>query len=148
VPSVELRDVERTDLDTLYEHQLDPEASVMAGFPSRDHDAFMSHYEGIMADPNLVLLAIVADGDLAGSLACFPDVGKRAIGYWIGRSFWGRGIATEALRVFLRDFPERPLYAWVFETNVASVRVLEKCGFEPADDAAVEPGELLFRLDD
>jgi RimJ/RimL family protein N-acetyltransferase len=147
MPGVELRAIERDDLETLYEHQLDPEASAMAGFPSRDHDAFMSHWAGIMADPNLVVRAIVADGDLAGSLALFPDGGKRAVGYWIGREFWGRGIATDALRLFLAGFAERPLYAWVIATNAASIRVLEKCGFRPTDDAAAEPGELLFRLD-
>ena len=147
MPNVELRAVERDDLEALYEHQLDPEAATMAGFPSRDHDAFMSHWAGILADPNLLALAIVADGELAGSLAVFPDVGKRAVGYWIGREFWGQGIATDALELFLEGFGERPLYAWVIATNVASIRVLEKCGFLPADDAAVEPGELLFRLD-
>ena len=147
MPRVALRDVENDDLLTLYEHQLDREASVMAGFPSRDHDAFMSHYAGILADPNLILLAIVADGELAGSLGVFPDVGKRAVGYWIGREFWGRGIATDALRLFLARDAERPLHAWVKDTNAASIRVLEKCGFRPADDAAIEPGELLFRLD-
>jgi RimJ/RimL family protein N-acetyltransferase len=144
---VELRAVEPADLETLYEHQLDPEAAAMAGFPSRERDAFMSHMSGIIADPTLILLAIVADGELAGSLAVFPDVGKRAVGYWIGREFWGRGIATGALRRFLAEDAERPLHAWVIESNVASIRVLEKCGFRPADDAAVEPGELLFRLD-
>jgi RimJ/RimL family protein N-acetyltransferase len=147
MPGVELRAVDRDDLETLYEHQLDPEAATMAGFPSRDHDAFMSHWAGIMADPNVLVRAIVADGDLAGSLAVFPDVGKRAVGYWIGRRFWGRGIATDALRLFLAGFGERPLYAWVIATNAASIRVLEKCGFRPADDAAIESGELLFRLD-
>lgn len=147
MPGVELRVVDRDDLETLYEHQLDPEAATMAGFPSRDHDAFMSHWAGIMADPNLLAYAIVADGELTGSLAVFPDVGKRAVGYWIGREFWGRGIATDALRLFLAAFAERPLYAWVIATNTASIRVLEKCGFLPADDAKVEPGELLFRLD-
>jgi RimJ/RimL family protein N-acetyltransferase len=147
MPEVALRAVEEHDLETLYKHQLDPEAAAMAGFRSRDRDAFTSHYAGILADPDLILLAIVADGELAGSLAVFPDVGKRAVGYWIGREFWGQGIATEALRLFLEDFPERPLYAWLIGTNIASIRVLEKCGFRPADDAAVEPGELLFRLD-
>ncbi len=119
----------------------------MAGFPSRDHDAFMSHWAGILADPNLLALAIVSDGELVGNLGVFPDVGKRAIGYWIGREYWGRGIATDAVRLFLTGYPERPLYAWVIATNAASIRVLEKCGFQPADDADVEPGEVLFRLD-
>jgi RimJ/RimL family protein N-acetyltransferase len=49
--------------------------------------------------------------------------------YWIGRSFWGKGIATSALRAFLTVDPARPLHARVASDNVASRRVLEKCGF-------------------
>jgi RimJ/RimL family protein N-acetyltransferase len=144
---VELRGVERADFETLFQHQLDPEAATMAGFPSRDRAAFDQHWDNILVDPDVVLRSIVADGELVGSLAVFPDVGKRAVGYWLGREHWGRGIATEALRQFLGEYEERPLYAWVLKTNAASVRVLEKAGFHPADDAEIEPGELLFRLD-
>ena len=55
------------------------------------------------------------------------------IGYWLGEPFWGRGIATEALRLatqyaFTRDELVR-LQAWVYEWNPASARVLEKAGY-------------------
>jgi RimJ/RimL family protein N-acetyltransferase len=54
---------------------------------------------------------------------------RRARGtYWIGRSFWGKGIATGAFGAFLAVDPSRPLQPRVYE-NVASRRVLEKCGF-------------------
>jgi RimJ/RimL family protein N-acetyltransferase len=144
---VELRPVEDGDLETLYEHQLDEQAAAMAGFPSRGRDAFIAHWDRIRADPACLTLSIVAGGELAGNLGCFPDAGKRAVGYWIGKEFWGRGIATAALRSFLDGYAERPLHAWVLKTNAASRRVLEKCGFEPADDAKVDPGEALYRLD-
>src|SRR4029453_1988037 len=49
--------------------------------------------------------------------------------YWIGREFWGRGIATQALAVLLSAVKTRPLYARAAKDNVASLRVLEKCGF-------------------
>src|SRR6476661_6764681 len=56
------------------------------------------------------------------------------IGYWLGQEYWGRGIATEAVRaitsyVFSGHHEIRRLYARVFEWNVASMRVLEKCGY-------------------
>jgi RimJ/RimL family protein N-acetyltransferase len=40
-----------------------------------------------------------------------------------------KGIATAALRKFLLVVQERPLYAWVAQSNAASICVLEKAGF-------------------
>ena len=91
VVEVELREVEDGDLEILYEHQLDEQAAAMAGFPSRGRNAFVAHWDRIRADPGVVTRSIVAGGELAGNLAVFPDVGKRAVGYWIGREFWGAG---------------------------------------------------------
>ena len=134
VVEVELREVEDGDLETLYEHQLDEQAANMAGFPSRGRDAFIAHWERIRADPECITLSIVADGALAGNLGCFPDVGKRAVGYWIGKEFWGKGIATAAGHALIdhlrADARFVRLEAPVFEWNPASMRVLEKLGFE------------------
>jgi RimJ/RimL family protein N-acetyltransferase len=55
--------------------------------------------------------------------------GKPQVTYWLGKAFWGNGIATLALTEFLRIFNTRPLYASVAKDNAASIRVLEKCGF-------------------
>jgi RimJ/RimL family protein N-acetyltransferase len=69
------------------------------------------------------------------------------VGYWVGREFWGRGIATRALAAFLDEVSERPIYAGVADTNLASIRVLEKCGFTVAESNAEEhPGEVLMLL--
>lgn len=56
------------------------------------------------------------------------------IGYWIGEPYWGKGYATEAVKLLL-DYAFQKLdvlrvYASVFEYNIASMRVLEKAGFE------------------
>ena len=51
------------------------------------------------------------------------------MGYWIGKEYWGKGVATQALAQFLEDVKTRPLYAHVAKHNIASRRVLEKCGF-------------------
>lgn len=47
----------------------------------------------------------------------------------MGREFWGRGLATAALAQFLQIQTTRPLYARAAKDNVASIRVLQKCGF-------------------
>ena len=52
------------------------------------------------------------------------------VGYWIGKSYWGKGIATKALSEFLGLIKSRPLFAHAAKHNLASVKVLEKCGFK------------------
>jgi RimJ/RimL family protein N-acetyltransferase len=73
----------------------------------------------------------------------FMNAGEREVGYWIGREFWGRGIATLALAGFLRLEERRPLHARVVRHNVASIKVLEKCGFRVTGE---EPDEFILEL--
>jgi RimJ/RimL family protein N-acetyltransferase len=81
--------------------------------------------------------AIDVDGELAGGAGITPHTDERRgsaeFGYWLGRAFWGRGIATEAARLLaahaFADRALRRLEAHVFVANHASARVLEKCGF-------------------
>ena len=73
--------------------------------------------------------AVVVDGEVAGTIGSWGDLGEREVTYWIGRAYWGKGIATYALNAFLTVDPSRPLHARVASDNVASRRVLEKCGF-------------------
>jgi len=127
--SVRLRDVTGVDLLIFYEHQLDAEAARMAAFPSRDRPAFMAHWIRIMADKANILKTILYNGQVAGNVVCFEQSGKREVGYWVGREFWGKGIATRALAAFLDQVKNRPLYAHVAKHNTGSIRVLEKCGF-------------------
>ena len=55
--------------------------------------------------------------------------GEAEISYWIGRGFWGKGIATAALQQFIQELDIRPLHARAAADNLGSIRVLEKCGF-------------------
>ena len=130
--AVILRDLAESDLPILFEHQKDPEASRMAAFLSRDpsdRDAFMTHWKRILADPTVTTKAILWNGQVTGSIGSFLWDGKPQVTYWLGKAFWGNGIATLALTEFLRIFNTRPLYASVAKDNAASIRVLEKCGF-------------------
>ena len=130
--AVILRDLAESDLPILFEHQNDLEASRMAAFLPRDpsdRDAFMTHWTRILADPTLTKKAILWNGQVAGSIGSFLWDGKPQVTYWLGKAFWGNGIATLALTEFLRIFNKRPLYASAAKDNAASSRVLEKCGF-------------------
>ena len=85
----------------------------------------------------LVNFAIIYNGEVAGSIGCVPkaDVYCRnvEIGYFIGEKFWGKGIATEAVRILieyiLNHFEAVRIYAEVFAHNKASMKVLQKNGF-------------------
>ena len=97
-----LRQVEPADIPVFYEHQADPESARMVAFASRDREAHAAHLERITADPDVVLRTIVEGDAVAGQVLSFPRNGVREVGYWLGREFWGRGIATAALGEFLR----------------------------------------------
>lgn len=126
---VKLREVQKSDLAIFFEQQLDPLATEMAAFPARDQDAFMAHWNKIMMDETIILKTILFDEQVAGNLVSFVLSGEREVGYWLGREFWGKGIATLALSEFLVHVKARPLFAHVARHNTASLRVLEKCGF-------------------
>ena len=70
--------------------------------------------------------------DPAGNVVSWWVEDRRFIGYWFGRRYWGRGIGTRAVTLFLRKEPIRPLYADPYAGNTGSVRLLERCGFERA----------------
>lgn len=136
--SVLLRDVTEADLPIFFEHQSDPEANRMADFPARDRDAFMAHWRKILADETITTKTILFDGHVAGNVVSFEQSGRTEVGYWIGKEYWGRGVATRALSDFLGHVKMRPRYAGVARHNIASIRVLEKCGFEISSEDAEE----------
>ena len=126
---VTLRDVADDDLPVFFEFQRDPDANRMAAFPPRDREAFAAHWAKIRADATVTIKTVLLDGQVAGSVVSFEKFGQRLVGYWLGKPYWGRGVATAALAQFLGHDTARPLHARVAKHNVASIRVLEKCGF-------------------
>ena len=147
-----LRDVIESDLPILYEQQLDPEATAMAAFPSRDHDAFMAHWAKIMVYEKNIIKAISYDGEVAGYILSWEMEGEREVGYWLGKEYWGKGIATQALTEYISIVKTRPLMAHVVRHNVGSRRVLEKCGFKVIGEdkytnpAGIEVEEFVLKL--
>ena len=142
---VRLRNIEPNDLPVFYEQQLDPDATRMAAFPARDRASFDAHWEkNILGNPDAIAQTILVGGEVAGNIGSWQQETIRLVGYWIGKEYWGRGVATRALSAFLHVVPHRPLPAPVVQHHVGSIRVLEKCGFsveqtmEVASDGVVE----------
>jgi RimJ/RimL family protein N-acetyltransferase len=101
----------------------------MAAFPAREKETFIAHWKNILRDDSIIKKTVLFDRQVAGNVVSFEHEGKREVGYWIGKQFWGKGIATRALSQFLSHVKVRPLYAHVAKHNIASTRVLQKCGF-------------------
>jgi RimJ/RimL family protein N-acetyltransferase len=147
---VTLRPVADADLPLFYEYQRDPVAAAMAAMPPRDRAAFDEHWARIRASPTGTLRTVLADGAVAGSVVAWEAGGATLVGYWIGRELWGRGVASAALAAFVGEIGTRPLFATVAVDNVASRRVLERCGFvEVGPPVTGDDGvaELRLRLD-
>ena len=139
---VRLRDVVEADLPIFFEHQRDPDATRMAAFPARDWEAFLAHWTTkILGDAAVAKKTILFGGQVAGNVVSFEQAGTPLVGYWIGKEFWGKGIATRALSRFLETVRTRPLFAHVAKRNVGSIRVLEKCGFRISAEQPPGPGD-------
>ncbi len=127
-----LRETTEDDLPSLFEHQLDPVANQMAAFTVEDpadRDAFMAHWSKILVNDTITKKTILYEGQVVGYVAGFEQFGLPSVGYWLSREYWGKGITTKALSLFVADLKTRPLYARAAKDNIASLRVLEKCGF-------------------
>ncbi len=140
-----------------FEMENDPEALRMAAFTPEnpaDLSAFQSHWDKIRANPRVTILAVTADGRLAGHIASWLLGEELNVSYWIAREFWGRGVASQALTQFLGVAAQRPIHGRAAADNAASRRVLEKCGFvfiateqTFANGRGEEIAEAVYRLE-
>ncbi|MGM9476941.1 GNAT family N-acetyltransferase [Pedobacter sp. GSP4] len=154
---LKLRNTEVTDLESLFEFQLDKEGGYLAAFMPKDPTdklAYLSKYTKLLADPTVNNQTILVNGTIVGHVAKFVMHGDTEITYWIDRSFWRQGIATLALQQFLLTEPSRPIFGRVAFDNFGSQRVLEKCGFVKigtdrgfASARQAEIEEFIYKLD-
>ena len=129
---VSLREVADGDLPIFFEHQRDPQGVYMAAFTVKDPNdraAFDAHWRWILAEPTILTRTIEVDGQPAGYMSSYVGDVWREVTYWLGRDYWGRGIASAALRAFLLLDTHRPLHGRAAADNIPSLRVMEKCGF-------------------
>ena len=132
-----LRPVADADLSVFFAHQNDALAAHMAAFTgtnSSDLQAFRLRWRRLLSDETVHIRTILVDGAVAGHVLSYEVDEKPEVSYWIGREFWGRGLATWALTTFLNTVVRtRPINARAAADNAASLRVLEKCGFAIVD---------------
>ncbi|MDZ8200680.1 GNAT family N-acetyltransferase [Microbacterium sp. SSW1-59] len=129
---VELRDLDDDDLDAVFDMMRAPEAVQMAAFTAADPDdraAFDAWIARERAAPLVRLYAVTEDGGFAGTAALFTVDVEREMTFWIAANAWGRGVASEAVRILLSLEPERPLFARAAASNAAALAVLAKAGF-------------------
>lgn len=130
---VRLRDITEQDLALFFEQQLDPTANQMAAFTAKDpqdREAYFNSWTKRLGDTSNHKQTILFQGAVAGYLISYDHLGLPTLGAWLGKEFWGKGIATHALSLFVNQLSTRPLYARVAKSNIGSTRVLQKCGFE------------------
>ncbi|MCX3285282.1 GNAT family N-acetyltransferase [Streptomyces sp. NEAU-H22] len=126
-----LRDVVEADLEFFLAYEHDPEAVRRSRFTPRPREAFLRHWKTkVLGDDTVFVQAVTVDGDVAGSIVAWWDGDRRFLGYWLGRPYWGRGIGSRALALFLEREQNRPLHADPAGDNTGSVRLLEKHGFQ------------------
>ncbi|MEU1182753.1 GNAT family N-acetyltransferase [Streptomyces sp. NPDC005820] len=153
---IALRPVHDSDLPVFYRQLNDPEALRMAAFTPEDpadRSRFEDHWKRVRSSSALVR-TVLTDGDVVGHAAVYGEPGEREVTYWVDRAYWGKGIATAALRALLAEVPERPLYARAAADNAGSLRVLHKCGFRVTAHASgfapargEEIPEVVLKLD-
>jgi len=156
--ALNLREVTDADLGVFFENERDPEAVQMAAFTPKDpedHEAFSAHWTKILSMPTVIARTIESNGQVLGTVLSYEESGEPEVTYWIGKEHWGRGVATRALGLFLSEVDtRRPMRARAAKDNVASIRVLEKCGFRVVGEATgfanargAEIEELVLELD-
>lgn len=129
-----LRSVLESDDKALYEYMSDPVVGVNAGWAPHES---LEETRGIMRavflnNPFVFAVVLKSTGSVIGTVGFTQNDGKKFIGYSLKKSFWGRGLMTEAVSKLL-EFAKRrgitQVYADVYDYNMRSVKVLIKNGF-------------------
>lgn len=156
-PDIQLRRTEISDLDLLFQFQLNKEGGYLAAFMPKDptdKSAYLNKYTKLLDDPTVNNQTIILHNRIVGSIAKFVMEGNTEITYWIDRNFWGQGIATRTLEKFLVVETTRPIVGRVAFDNFGSQKVLENCGFVKigsdkgfANARQEEIEEFIYKLD-
>ena len=150
-----LRNVVEGDLRTFFEHQRDPEAASMAAFPPREWEAFISHWRhNVLGGQANEVRTIPVDDQVAGYVSSWEQEGRRLVAYWVGREYWGRGIAYRAAKQVLDHgfgvLKLREIVSFTAAVNERSRRLMERLEFSrdaagDFDHPAIPDGHELRR---
>src|SRR5688572_6268390 len=126
-PLIELRKTVESDLETLFNYQLDEEYNNLAAFTATnysDKNAYLEKWTRLLTNPTIHSQTILVNGEIAGSVAKYEIAGEPEITYGVGKPYWGQGIATKALQAFLKLEKTRPINGRTAFDNFGSKRVL------------------------
>lgn len=130
--SIQLTKTKTEDLPSLYQFQLDKEANHLAAFTATNQNTeadYINKFTPFLSNPAINMFTIRTNNEIVGSIAKFMMDDEAELTYWIDRKFWGKGVATNALKEFLKIEQTRPIRGRVAFDNYGSQKVLEKCGF-------------------
>jgi [ribosomal protein S5]-alanine N-acetyltransferase len=155
-----LRELVMSDAPSLAQHANDRLVWVqlrdLFPHPYREEDA-AEYIERIQMQNQPTAFALAVDGQAAGviGLSVQTDINRLSaeIGYWVGAAYWGKGIATAAVRSLTAWSMDQlkfvRLFAMPFAHNVASCRVLEKAGYVREGllrKSAIKDGQVLDQV--
>lgn len=154
---LELRNTSEDDLDILFEIQKDEQAVYLAAFTNKDpsnKELYLEKWRKLLKDKTIHSQTIFLHDEIVGSVCKYLIKNEPELTYGIKRSYWGQGLATEAVRLFLTIEKSRPLNARAAFDNIGSLRVLEKNGFNRigtdigyANARQKEILEFIYKLD-
>lgn len=140
-PRFILRPYCKRDLPSMVKHISDkaiagPTLTIPYPYTMKDAEDWYRRFRNIMRrkNPGRLAFAIEIDGEVVGTVGMSFDDHKAEIGYWLGRKYWGQGIMTDVVKETTKygfnKLGLRRMYAHVFPSNKASMRVLEKAGYK------------------
>lgn len=155
---ISLRKSIAPDLEVFYENQADEEANFMAAFTSKnpnDKETYINKWTRLMSDDTVHMQTIQLEDRVVGCVVKFVMEGDADITYALANKYWGKGITSEAVRLFLEIEKTRPLFGRVANDNLGSQNILVKSGFKKignntafANARGMEIEEYIYRLDE
>lgn len=138
-----LRPWQESDAGSLFRYACDPETGPAAGWPPHASvEDSLNVIRTVFSAPETYAVVLKESGGPVGSVGILLGGASHVagiredeaeIGYWIGRPYWGRGLAPEAVRCLLRrcfeDLRMTAVWCCYYDGNMKSRRVMDKCGF-------------------
>ncbi|MDO4211868.1 MAG: GNAT family N-acetyltransferase [Bacteroidales bacterium] len=146
-----LRPWQESDAEALYKYASDPIVGNRAGWPPHQSAGeSLEIIRTVFNNPTTWAIVLKETGEAIGAMGYMPDCplnlpareGEPLVGYWVGKPHWNKGICTEALKLMLKYIRKETTYSSLisshFIDNPASGRVMEKCGFLPTGETAID----------
>lgn len=145
-----LRPWQDSDAEALYKYASDPVVGERAGWlPHKSVEESLEIIRTVFKNPTTWAIVLKETNEAIGAIGYMSDCplnlparkGEPLVGYWVSKPYWNQGICTEALQLMLDHIRKETNYTSLisshFVDNPASGRVMEKCGFVPTGETAI-----------